>query len=104
MTSCLHGFICDCPACIRAFNQPNLIRVDPDIIKEMKTDTINALKISMRETAEELKKNWMYVSVHYKNYHSASVPYLIRLNNAIIIHIARAASLPTFGDQTKILE
>ena len=96
MTSCLHGFICDCPACVHNLCVESLVKHD-DLIKEMITSSTTAVKDSMKDTIEALKDNWMYVSVHHKHILSSSVPFLIRLNKTLLVQIARSASYPDFG-------
>ena len=93
----MHGFVCYCKACKLDLDVTNLKICDTVLVDNMAHDSFDAMKDSVKKSIEQLKKNWMYVRVHHKNFQSHSVPFLIQFNKGLIMHIARSASYPKFG-------
>lgn len=94
----IFGFVCDCTACKLDLDETKLKEFHKDVIFQSSIDTYEALKKSVKKMTEQLKKNWMYVSQHHKNFESHSVPQLILLNKTIIWEIGRAASYPKIAN------
>lgn len=82
-------YMCDCSACVEDYPLLlNLRRKDPNF--ELPFNSFGTVK----ETTDELKKNWSYISLKMKNRPEFETSFLILRNRDLLDHLGSLADCP----------